>query len=461
MIEETGVILDRGAQDWQIFQQDEDGSARIALSGHWRTPAKFKTAEVIVRVVFENDYLPVSRTLDWRGVETGGDGHWRASLRLPCGGLYRIETALRLNQGRIEESLCGDAVHHVGVGDVWGIAGQSNASGNGRSPVQDAPELGVHVFRHSGEWALAAHPLADSTRTRYPDCRDNGAHSPFLAFARQLKARQGYPIGLIPAALGASGISLWLPSMDGRLLRNMIRMADDAAGGKIKGLCWFQGCTDTLTPQFETYYENFREFVEATRAGLNMPGLPVISAQINRVNNHPSHADTPRKWDAIREAQRQAARGLDGVYLISTIDCALDDCIHHSSHANLVIGGRMAAMALGKVYGHDMACLYPDLREARRVDAQTVELVFDNVVERLLFDVQTPERFPFSVRDASGEVPMTGIALPTANTIQLKLGRGMQGVCHVIGAPGNNPPMVVPFDVSGYRPMLAFTAPVV
>ncbi|MEZ4628259.1 MAG: sialate O-acetylesterase [Eubacteriales bacterium] len=57
----------------------------------------------------------------------------------------------------------GDMVHHVGVGDVFVIAGQSNAAGRAKDPIEDAPEIGVSLLRDSGKWDLAAHPLGETT----------------------------------------------------------------------------------------------------------------------------------------------------------------------------------------------------------------------------------------------------------------------------------------------------------
>jgi hypothetical protein len=457
---EIGVIIDHGARDWQIFQQRADGTVEIALTGRWLTKNPFKTAEVIGRIVLEDEYRAVTRTLDWQPVAASPDGTWSVTLRnVPRGGLYRIETALRLDGGPVEWAQRGDAIHHLGVGDVWVIAGQSNAAGYGKSPVQDPPELGLHMFRASGEWALATHPLADSTRTQYPANREgaNGSHSPFLAFARVLKRRLGYPIGLIPAALGGSPISAWLGSLDGSLFRTMLDYLRDA-GGSARGMCWYQGCTDTLTPQKSSYLNCFTEFVTDLRRTLNTPDFPIVTAQINRVVNHPAGAPTNAAWDAIREAQRQAARVIPGVSIISTLDCGLADCIHNHSTANLMIGERMASMALAQVYGHDVKCLHPDLKQARSDDGHTVDLLFGNVDERLSFEVIAPRDFPFAVSDRNGGVPVTGIRLPNRDTLRLELARELTGAATVTGAPGTNPPFVVPFDICGYRPMLAFTA---
>jgi hypothetical protein len=102
---------------------------------------------------------------------------------IPAGGLYRLETRHQPgNQPAGEWAERGDMRHFLGVGDLWVIAGQSNSAGYGRGPVFDPPELGIHLFRNNGQWALATHPLNESTDTLHPVNRDgaNTAHAPYI-----------------------------------------------------------------------------------------------------------------------------------------------------------------------------------------------------------------------------------------------------------------------------------------
>ena len=43
-----GVLIESGATNWQIFQQDASGKASFRLAGRWITTAKFTTATVLV-----------------------------------------------------------------------------------------------------------------------------------------------------------------------------------------------------------------------------------------------------------------------------------------------------------------------------------------------------------------------------------------------------------------------------
>ena len=456
----TPVKIISGLADWQIVPREADGFASVALEGTWIVP-KAGAHDVFVRVVREDDFSPVCRALDWHAVETDTNGTWRARLRIPCGGLYRLETLRRKRGLRLDWNSKGEGVSHFGVGDVWVIAGQSNADGNGRAPAFDPPEAGVHVFRHCGEWGLASHPLHDGTRSKYAADYMTANHSPWLAFAKKVRARTGVPVGLVPAALGGSGIASWLPERKGELFRAMERICDDACGRRVKGILWYQGCTDTLTPEGTNYYPHLASFIRQARAAFRNPKLPILSVQINRVSNHPAGFWTPPRWDLIREVQRKAAHDFPNHWLVSSMDCVFDDCIHNSSESNVLLGRRVADVALGKVYGFDIACLCPDVRSAVRADdALSVTVAFDNVTGEIVFEPRDPALFPFLLRDEDGEVPLKAVDSTVGDTLVLKLGRALKGKATLVGCPGTCPFIGVPHDMPSYRPMLAFTVEV-
>ncbi len=457
--DEVGVLLDSGAQDWQVFQQDSTGTADVKLRGRWITREKFKAASVLVRIVFEDKGESVGSDFDWRKATTRKDGTWYVTLKgLPSGGLYRIETVLQLDGAPPEWSQRGDIVHHVGVGDVWVIAGQSNAAGYGKAPALDPPELGVHMFHACGEWKLATHPLGDSSGTCYPPNREgaNASHSPWLAFARGLKSRLGYPIGLIPAALGGSPISSWDRHEDGTLFENMLRYIKDSGGG-VKGMVWYQGESDAGEPQLSLYPDRFRRFVADLRRTLKDSAFPVITAQLNRVVCGEISDEGNAGWEGMREAQRQLARRLKNVFIVATVDLGLSDGIHIDSPGNLVIGERMAAAALGGVHGLDVKYLHPDCVRASLVSPTCIELEFVNVDDHLHYESFVKSEFPFAVRDREGDVPLVGLQMAAANRCRLLLEREPGRSATVIGAPTSSPPRLIPYDQRGYRPMLGFT----
>ena len=458
---ELGVILVSGASDWQIFQQDETGMAALTLSGRYVLKPDQKMGKVVVqvRLVREDGYEAVTASLDWQAATTRPDGTWSATLRdVPRGGLYRLETCLTLDDGPIEWAIRGDMAHHLGVGDIWVITGQSNAAGYGKTPVEDGPELGIHAFTADGRWKLATHPLGDSTDTRYPPNRENAnaSHSPWMAFARRLKQALGYPVGLIPASLGGSPVSAWDRQSDGVLFNNMLGYLADAGTG-IKGAVWYQGESDTGENERAVYKQRFAGFVEDLRREMRSPVLPVITVQLNRYVGEDLDKPVHANWESMREIQRQLSHELENVYLVSIFEAGLSDGIHNDSLGNLRIAQRVAAAALGAVYGHPIAWRHPECVAARHIAPDAVELEFRNIDGRLHYESRIGREFPFAVRDSQGEVPVAGYVLPEKDRFRITLGRPLAGPATVTGAPTANPPACVPFDIPGYRSMLGFT----
>ncbi len=77
---EYGVILEAGASDWQIFQQDNSGKASIQLAGRYvlKRDQNPGTIAVHVRLVREDGYEAVTAGLNWQAAATRPDGTWLA-----------------------------------------------------------------------------------------------------------------------------------------------------------------------------------------------------------------------------------------------------------------------------------------------------------------------------------------------------------------------------------------------
>lgn len=459
--DQIGVLIESGPSDWQIIQQDKHGYGRITLSGRWLPDASGADGVVEARIVDQNTGLAVSTETDWQAGDTRPDGTWQLILdRVPAGGLYRIETHLKITHEG-EWSVRGDMRHCIGVGDVWIIAGQSNSAGYGRGPYNDPPELGVHLFKNNGQWSLATHPMNDSTSTLHSVNRENAnsSHSPYLHFGRVMKQSLGYPIGLVQTALGGSPLSRWNPrqhddAAQADLFTNMVACVQ-AAGGAAKGVLWYQGESDANDNEAGSYQQRFVDAVQAWRAALNNPQLAVITVQLNRVL--PRMADEERShraWSVVREAQRQAPKVLAGVAVVPALDLPLSDLIHTSAGGNLVLADRMARAALGTVHGRAVSHLAPDVQSATKAgDARSVTLTFSNVTSRI--DSIEQRANPFKVEDAEGDVAITSIAYPGDSSAVLHLARPLAGDAVVHGAWGYQP-ATVPMDMDRVLPMLGF-----
>lgn len=459
-----GVTITRGASPWQIFQQNEDGFAAIRLEGEYHLvrlsqelPLEFthvpdaKTT-VKARIALESTGESV---VPWTLCEVTGDGHWRIEFpRVPAGGLYRIETYMDYEGWDGLSCTRGDMVHSIGVGDVFVIAGQSNAAGRAKNPVEDTPELGVHVLRTSARWDLATHPLGETTDAVHVGHYENHnpGHSPWLHFAKRLHRELGYPIGLVPCAYGGAPLRWWNPEENGALTQNMLEMLGDYDIHP-KAVLWVQGEAEGYENSAETYLERFTAFVRAVREALGQPELPFLTVQINRCAETKDEA-LDRQWGIVREAQRMAAHVIPHVCCVPSADLALYDFIHNSAEGNLVVGERCARAALSECYGRDIDWRAPEPETVTLTAPDTITVTFAPVRNWInAFGLPAPQ-LPFDAEDGAGLVHPCSYK-EGADTITLTFPRALEGDVKLHGGWRMNPGLTVPSDCMR-MPMLSF-----
>ncbi|BBI32870.1 sialate O-acetylesterase [Cohnella abietis] len=460
MLKPFGVQIVEGPQHWAVVQQHR-GYGDIYLKGISSTKLEITADHALVyaRVVSEDGSGAV---LPWTLCLMGDGLEWSVTLQaIPAGGLYRIETCLRLDDDQpMELATRGDMIHHVAVGDIWVIAGQSNAAGYGRGPVNDPPEMGIHLLRHSGKWDLATHPFNESTNTVQGLNGEpvNPGHSPYLAFARLIKKETGMPIGFLQTALGGSPLERWDPDQDGDLYRNMMNVIE-SAGEKVRGILWYQGCSDCDSENAPTYLERFTRVVNHWREDLGDDALPILTVQLNRYAEYSGGEEGNRCWGIVRNAQRLAAKQLEQLYVVPALDCPLSDIIHNSPAGNLIIGERLARTALANLYGKEMPHQAPDITNASistvTSDGRaTLLLEFSNVAGELF--AMGPGEIVFSIDDDLGLMPITSWTTRTGGRVELELPRPIEGTAVVHGAFEANPAAALPIDTGTYLPMLSF-----
>lgn len=330
--------------DYMIIQRDSKGFGTADFSGYTEP---CEDLLVVARVVNEYNNTMV---VPWQECVLE-DGHWHITLKIPQGGLYRVEA--RRSEGSFDGFTNSydwgqyiAVASHVGVGDVFILAGQSNMSGYGKDPAYDPPELGVHLFNNAAQWVLATHPLGSVPEPVYPNNDPASGVSPGLAFGKAMHRALGVPIGLVSAARGGSSLESWNPANadDCFLYDSMIEKYNEV--GSAAGIVWYQGCNETNEEEAGRYYENFSETVILWREKLG--SLPIVTCQINR---HAFAGDNDRMWGLVRDAQRRAALTIDNVYLVPTCDLPCCDGIHNTSGSCVTVGERMAGVLLAGYYG--------------------------------------------------------------------------------------------------------------
>lgn len=448
-----GVIIEKGPQNWQVLQQ-KNGCATFSLSGRVELDEDTLSHEdglVFVRAIHEETNLRLAQPIKVKPQ----DGKWACSLTLPAGGLYRVETYYRF--AKVCEKR-GDRIFHIGVGDVYAITGQSNAVGVGKDMVTDEEDTNVRMFRLSGSWDIASHPLHDTTNTLFPLSQERvqTGHSPWLAFAKHLSKTLGYPIGLIPATKGGIPLSCWDRAEDGAFFDNMLNIVK-ASGSEIRGIVWYQGCNDCYSDELRAnYLERFRRVCKDFEDSF-FANIPILTVQLNKstCTKGKDVAKDGRNFAEVREAQRRAMHEIHNVYMVPTIDLPVCDGIHNACISNMAVGLRVAAIALKYIYGKEVICDAPDIEKAVLEDGSNVRLYIRNVYDALFSDFNRTEDLLFTVTDEQGTMELADYECEGGDTILLKFPRPIAGNA-TVSCDKYNETGLMPYDLYSYLPLIPF-----
>jgi len=455
-----GVIIEKGPAEWQILQQ-ENGFKKIELSGRYvrlRKPEDdenyAETPRIYAMVSKEETGEPV---IWWTECNIDGE-NWSVLLDIPAGGPYTITSSMTemKNENWSEWGTRGDIISHVGVGDIYVIAGQSNSAGYGKDFIYDPPEMGVHIYKNNKSWTLATHPLQDSTGAVSNPNRDiaNTGHSLYLSFAKYLKRDLGYPIGLVQTSQGGSALSAWNPEEDGILYRNMIERIEEC-GGKIKGVIWYQGCSETNKGEdSQSYIERFSLMRENLFRDLKCEDIPFIVFQISYCNDGKG-SEGDSEWGMVREQQRRMNREFKNIYVIPTTDSSFSDLVHVSSLSNIRLGERAAKIVLRHLFDRNYMCDAPDIAYAKRIDERTVEISFDNVYERLVIRA-SGENLAIKAEDFKGVVNVLEYKVKDCNKMLLTFERSLEDESVLHGGYTKVITGILPVDFATHLPILSF-----
>jgi hypothetical protein len=132
---------------------------------------------------------------DWLPARLDSDGAFQADVRAPSGGWHACRVRATAD-GRL---LASAEVPHVGVGEVFVVAGQSNSANHGEERQNTATGL---VAAFDGQrWQLARDPQPGASG-------GGGSFMPPLGDA--LARRFGVPVGFVACGIGATSVREWL-----------------------------------------------------------------------------------------------------------------------------------------------------------------------------------------------------------------------------------------------------------
>ncbi len=182
--------------DFQVVQRSSRSSGILTIAG-------------TIEPVSKSLSLPDKLEARLAGKSCSGDlpGQWqplpcdtrvaafRGELSVPAGGWYRLELRA-LRQGTNVASV---AVEHVGIGEVFIIAGQSNSANYGEEKQKTETRL---VAAFDGiNWQLAFDPEPGATGKK-------GSFMP--PFGDEISRHFQVPVGLVAMGIGSTSVREWL-----------------------------------------------------------------------------------------------------------------------------------------------------------------------------------------------------------------------------------------------------------
>lgn len=415
--ERAGMAITTGLAEWQVIQRDSAGLGTIQCGG-----TSARDGEVWARVL--RDARPVDG-LGWRQAGTSADGTFSAEVRdIPTGGPYSIEFRV----GAPDPDEFGTRVDNIVVGDLWILAGQSNMHGCGRMRNAETPSLLVRAYGMNDRWEMASDPLhrrvdsidpvhAKSASERERADARRGIRREVGAglgvpFAKALSEAVHVPIGLIPCAQGGTSIDQWSPALKdqgGESLYGAMYRRFQTAGGRVRGVLWYQGESETGTDKRAHAYEKkLTQFIEAVRRDFDDPQLPFYMVQLSRtVSPRP-----PDRWMYVRELQRRMGRQLTGVSTVAAIDLDLDDKIHIGTTGLKRLGRRLANVVRHELFADSGVTSGPRVASVTMADAVLYDRLIENGAVRVTFEGVNGRLWPdchiagFSLRNEQGK-PIT------------------------------------------------------
>lgn len=259
---------------WQVVQRTDAGNCRVAV----QVRCGLRKARIEARLVLMSNASGAAT--NWLRLEATADGElFEGTVPATAGGWYSLEVRAVDDAGAAAET----SVHHVGVGEVFITAGQSNSSNYGCTPLR-AEEDRVVAY-DGGAWQPAVDPL--------PGARGEGG-SPWCPFADRLVRHLDVPVAI--AAVGYHGVKAaeWAPG--GEAWPRLERVLKALGPNGVRAVLWHQGEADNgAGTTGEDYYAALAAAITASReaAGYRVPWF------VARASFVPAKYEPPQERSAV------------------------------------------------------------------------------------------------------------------------------------------------------------------
>jgi hypothetical protein len=262
---------------YQVIQR-QNGMADIAVSGYVTNLSSY-TVEASID------------GLNWNTLASFTTPFFQAVLT----GIPQGQYTISVRAGGVQRDIA-----FVGIGDVFVIGGQSNASG--RLVYRQAyahPTLKAGLFCNSYVWCELKDFTDSITNQRDKvSAGDSGVGSIWPLVATHFMADQNVPVAFVPCAKGGSSITQWQPAYplsQTTLYGSCINRIKYVGG--VKAVLWLQGETDAGTYMAADLYEDYlNTLADAFQADA---GVSMVVAQLHYLT---AAIVTPAAQMQIRQA---------------------------------------------------------------------------------------------------------------------------------------------------------------
>lgn len=225
---------------YEVFQRNGSNQANITIIGTYTG-------------------TPTAIEASWNG------GAYATIVASPTGGSFTGTLSNQTGgQGTLSVRFVNDtgtsaSISDVGVGDVYVIAGQSNASGKGtNNQAYSHATLKATLFGNDDVWKNLVDPVDSNSGQIDSVSSDTGAGgSVWPLLATYILADQSVPVAFVPAPKGGTSITQWDQGLlTSTLYGSMYRRINAITGG-IKAVLYFQGETDASNSMSTATYLSY------------------------------------------------------------------------------------------------------------------------------------------------------------------------------------------------------------
>ena len=222
--------------------------------------------------------------------------------------------------------------------DVVLLVGQSNMAGRGAIAAEDrVPAPHVWMLDKAGAWVPAVDPVHFD--------KPIAGVGPGRTFGIELARLTGHDVGLVPAAVGGSSITSWVPAGYDSATRthpydDALRRARLATQrGTLVAILWHQGESDANARLAPAYSERLHALIARFRSELGAPDVPVLIGQLGQFKRWTAYDSTRR-----RGASRGRAHDVARVAFVSSDGLShKGDSLHFDAASARELGRRFAA----------------------------------------------------------------------------------------------------------------------